>query len=162
MDPTFARAGQTVRITKIEAGKDPNFKGGGDGEIGANRQVRSLEPDVRPVYGMPSGPGFPAGDPLGGGKRKRKSKKTRTYPFGILRSTAKILPSKSPTKSPTRKHKVRINSKTAKKSIRAKKPKEIREMLIGKGLLSSEKKNVPPHILQKLYTEAVGAGLLNE
>lgn len=167
-DPTPAPALKTIRIIKHD---DPNFKkGGGDGEIGANRQGYDISTKDVPVYGMPSGPGFPAGDKgieLAGGKRARK---TRTFPKGILRKTHKIHPSRNPSKAPsTRKQSIRLVSESkvreARKTVRARAAKTdlgtIRKKLIDKKIISPTKKNIPPAVLRTLYADAVGAGLLS-
>lgn len=119
--------------------------------------------------GMPSGPGFPAGDPAAGGG-KRRHRKTRTYPRGILRKTHRIVPSKNPTKAPpTRKRAVLIVSekklKEARKTAKARAVKTdlgtIRRKLIEKRIISPDKKNIPPSVLRTLYADSVGAGLIN-
>ena len=171
-DPTPAPAMKAIRIIKHD---DPNFKkggakGGGDGEIGANRQGYDISIKDVPTYGMPSGPGFPAGDKgieLAGGKRHRK---TRTFPKGILRKTSKIHPSRNPSKAPaTRKRSFRLVSETkvreARKTARVRAAKTdlgtIRKKLIEKKIISGAKKNIPPAMLRTLYADAVGAGLLS-
>jgi len=165
-DPQPAPANKQIRIIKSD---DPNFgesplKGGGDGEVGANRTSYDIGADVRPTYGMPSGPGFEKGD-IAGGKRR----KTRTYPRGILRKTNKIVPSHNPSKAPpTRKRSVLLVSdkklKEARKSVKQRAAKTdigtIRKKLVEKKIISPEKKNVPPSVLRALYAGAVGAGLL--
>lgn len=166
-DPIPAPAMKTIRIIKHD---DPNFKkGGGDGEIGANRQGYDISESVVPKYGMPSGPGFPAGDKgveLAGGRRR----KTRTFPKGILRKTHKIQPSRNPSKAPaTRKQSIRLVSETkvreARKTVRARAAKTdlgtIRKRLIEKKIISPSKKHIPPAVLRTLYADAVGAGLLS-
>ena len=170
-DPQFGKAGTQYHIIK---GGDPNFgespllKKGGAGE---ERQGYGIGPEFTPTYGMPSGPGFPAGDPAGGGKRRRRGVRgTRTFPRGILRKTSKVMPSRNPSKSPpTRKRSILIVSekkvKDARKSAKAKASKTdigtIRKRLVEKKIISSEKKNIPPAILRTLYIDAVGAGLLS-
>lgn len=171
-DPTPGKAGATYRIIKQD---DPNFAtptqaGGAVEEI---RQGYAIGPDMKPTYGMPSGPGFAPGDPaiaLAGGKR-RKHRKTRTFPRGILKKTAKIVPSRNPTKAPagTKKRKVHLVSdakikemrKTAKQKAIHTDLKTIRSTLIEKKIISPDKKNIPPAVLRTLYADAVGAGLLN-
>ena len=170
-DSVPGRAGVQYNIIKDD---DPNFgespllKKGGAGE---ERQGYGIGPEFTPTYGMPSGPGFPAGDPAGGGKRRRRGVRgTRTFPRGILRKTARVMPSRNPSKSPpTRKRSILIVSekkvKDARKSTKAKASKTdigtIRKRLVEKKIISSEKKNIPPAILRTLYIDAVGAGLLS-
>jgi hypothetical protein len=170
-DSVPGRAGVQYNIIKDD---DPNFgvspllKKGGAGE---ERQGYGIGPEFTPTYGMPSGPGFPAGDPAGGGKRRRRGVRgTRTFPRGILRKTSKVMPSRNPSKSPpTRKRSILIVSekkvKDARKSAKAKASKTdigtIRKRLVEKKIISSEKKNIPPAILRTLYIDAVGAGLLS-
>jgi hypothetical protein len=171
--PGDASPGIAYKINKIISDDDPNFgksplKGGGDGEIGAHRTGYDISSDVIPKYGMPSGPGFPAGDPAGG--RRRRKTAARTFPRGILRKTHKIMPMRNPSKAPpTRKRSVLLVSekklrearKTAKNKAAKTEISTIRKRLIEKKIISSEKKNIPPAVLRTLYADAVGAGLLS-
>ena len=170
----FGKAGLQYNIIK---GGDPNFGESPlvkDAQAGGERQGYGIGPEFTPTYAMPSGPGFPAGDPAGGGKRRRRGVRgvrgTRTFPRGILRKTSKVMPSRNPSKSPpTRKRSILIVSekkvKDARKSAKAKASKTdigtIRKRLVEKKIISSEKKNIPPAILRTLYIDAVGAGLLS-
>jgi hypothetical protein len=167
--PGDASPGIAYKINKIISDDDPNFgksplKGGGDGEIGTHRNAYELSLDVIPKYGMPSGPGFPAGG------RRRKTAGTRTFPRGILRKTHKISPIRNPSRAPpTRKRSVLLVSekklrearKTAKNKAAKTEISTIRRRLIEKKIISSEKKNIPPAVLRTLYADAVGAGLLS-
>jgi hypothetical protein len=174
--PGDASPGIAYKINKIISDDDPNFgksplKGGGDGEIGVHRNAHELTSDVIPKYGMPSGPGFPVGDPAGkvvGGRRRKTV--TRTFPRGILRKTHKIMPARNPSRAPpTRKRavllvsekKIREARKTAKNKAAKTEISTIRKRLIEKKIISSEKKNIPPAVLRTLYADAVGAGLLS-
>jgi len=169
MDPKPAPAkGVVVNITKIGEGGDPHFRqgGGGDGEI---RSGYSIGPEVTPTYGMPSGPGFPPGDKAGGRRRVHR-RKMNTFPRGILRKTHKIVPSRNPTRSPaTRKRSVVLLSekklnearKTAKHRAAKTPIATIRSKLVEKKILSGDKKDIPPTVLRKLYSDAVSAGLIN-
>ena len=170
-DSVPGRAGVQYNIIKENDrnfGESPLVK---DAQAGGERQGYGIGPEFTPTYGMPSGPGFPAGDPAGGGKRRRRGVRgTRTFPRGILRKTARVMPSRNPSKSPpTRKRSILIVSekkvKDARKSAKAKASKTdigtIRKRLVEKKIISSEKKNIPPAILRTLYIDAVGAGLLS-
>ena len=170
-DSVPGRAGVQYNIIKENDrnfGESPLVK---DAQAGGERQGYGIGPEFTPTYGMPSGPGFPAGDPAGGGKRRRRGVRgTRTFPRGILRKTARVMPSRNPSKSPpTRKRSILIVSekkvKDARKSTKAKASKTdigtIRKRLVEKKIISSEKKNIPPAILRTLYIDAVGAGLLS-
>lgn len=138
----------------INEATDPAFNG-------QNPSARTypIEYPTNPV-GMPSGPGF-------GGKRPRR---TKTYPRGILRKTAKIRPTSNPSKAPsTRKRSIKLMTEggieKARKTARAKAAKTdigvIRRRLTEKKIISSEKKNIPPAVLRTLYADSVGAGLLS-
>lgn len=170
--PGDASPGIAYKVNKIISDDDPNFgksplKGGGDGEV-MHRTGYSISSDMVPKYGMPSGPGFPAGDPAGG--RRRRKTVTRTFPRGILRKTHKVMAIRNPTKAPpTRKRtvflvsekKLRDARKTAKNKAAKTEISTIRKRLIEKKIISSEKKNIPPAVLRKLYADSVGAGLLS-
>ena len=168
MVPEPARAKDVVvNITKLGEGGDPYFPqgGGGHGEI---RGGYSIGPDT-PTYGMPSGPGFPPGDKAGGRRRVHR-RKMKTFPRGILRKTHKIVPSRNPTRSPaTRKRSVVLLSekklnearKTAKHRAAKTPIATIRSKLVEKKILSGDKKDIPPTVLRKLYSDAVSAGLIN-
>ena len=174
--PGDASPGIAYKINKIISDDDPNFgksplKGGSNPDLSAHRTGYSIGPDMIPKYGMPSGPGFPAGDPAGkivGGRRRKTA--TRTFPRGILRKTHKIMPMRNPSKAPpTRKRSVLLVSekklrearKTAKNKAAKTEISTIRKRLIEKKIISSEKKNIPPAVLRTLYADAVGAGLLS-
>ena len=167
-DPTPGKAGVQYTIIK----EDPDFgrsplavpKGGAAPMVGDYK----IGPEFVNPTGMPSGPGFERGDPAGGGKRRHR--KTRTYPRGILRKTHRIVPSKNPTKAPpTRKRAVLIVSekklKEARKTARHRAVKTdigtIRKKLAEKGIISPDKKNIPPSVLRTLYADSMGAGLIN-
>ena len=131
--------------------------------------------------GMPSGPG-PAGNNFvasGGGRRRRRTASTtKTFPKGILRRTSRIIPTSNPsvpsgkTKGgkTTRKHRLRLttpkglektrrqlHARVAKTDI-----KTIRAKLAEKGIVTKDpKKKIPDRILQTLYADSVGAGLLS-
>lgn len=172
--PGDASPGIAYKINKIISDDDPNFgksplKGGGDGEMAVHRNAYDISLNVIPKYGMPSGPGFPVGDPAGGGRR-RKTAGARTFPRGILRKTHKIMPIRNPSRAPpTRKRSVLLVSekklrearKTAKNRAAKTEISIIRKRLIAKKIISSEKKNIPPAVLRTLYADAVGAGLLS-
>lgn len=169
-DPTPGKAGVQYTIIKKD---DPDFaasplavKKGGAVPMVADYKIG--QEFVNPK-GMPSGPGFQPGDPAAGGRRKHK-KTTRTYPRGILRKTHRIVASKNPTKAPpTRKRAVLIVSekklKEARKTAKQRAVKTdigtIRKKLIEKGIISPDKKNIPPSVLRTLYADSVGAGLIN-
>jgi hypothetical protein len=133
---------------------------------------------------MPSGPG-PAGNNFvaSGGRRRRTGKRTastttKTFPKGILRRTSRIIPTSNPsvpsgkTKGgkTTRKHRLRLttpkglektrrqlHSRVAKTDI-----KTIRAKLAEKGIVTKDpKKKIPDKILQTLYADSVGAGLIS-
>lgn len=119
----------------------------------------------RPPMGMPSGPGT-------GGRRHRRS--TKTFPRGILRKTAKIHPTKNPSKAPptsaTRKRSVKLMMESgvekARKTAKAKAAHMdialIRKKLVEKKIIGGDgKKNIPPTVLRTLYADSVGAGLLS-
>jgi hypothetical protein len=150
-----------IKVIKVRGGgeiinesTDPAF----NGEDNVARTYQITNP-INPV-GMPSGPG------LGG---RRRARRTKTFPRGILRKTAKINPSKNPSKAPptrrsvklltvngsARKHKM-VREKTAKMGI-----DEIRKRLVEKKVISPEKKNIPPTVLRTLYSDSVNAGLLS-
>ena len=156
--------GGTVTITKL----------GGDVYEKAGLQTNETIP-----RGMPSGPG-PAGNNFvaSGGRRRRTGKRatttTKTFPKGILRRTSRILPTSNPSvpsggKS-TRKHRLRLttpkglektrrqlHTRVAKTDI-----KTIRAKLAEKGIVTKDpKKKIPDKILQTLYADSVGAGLLS-
>lgn len=163
-DPTPGTAYKEIRIIKQD---DPNFKTGGGSAMPVVQDYK-IGPEFINPEGMPSGPGFSAGDPAAGGKRKKRM--VKTFPRGILRKTHKIIPSKNPSKAPpTRKRSVLIMSekkiKDARKTARNKAAKTdigtIRKKLIEKKIISSEKRNIPPSVLRTLYLDAVGAGLMN-
>ena len=167
----FGKAGLQYNIIK---GGDPNFGESPlvkDAQAGGERQGYGIGPEFTPTYSTPSGPGFAVGDIAGGGKRRRRGVRgVRTFPRGILRKTARVMPSRNPSKSPpTRKRSILIVSekkvKDARKSAKAKASKTdigtIRKRLVEKKIISSEKKNIPPAILRTLYIDAVGAGLLS-
>jgi hypothetical protein len=130
--------------------------------------------------GMPSGPG-PAGNNFvasGGRRRRRTASTTKTFPKGILRRTSRIIPTSNPsvpsgkTKGgkTTRKHRLRLttpkglektrrqlHSRVAKTDI-----KTIRAKLAEKGIVTKDpKKKIPDKILQVLYADSVGAGLIS-
>ena len=171
VEPSPGKPGLSVRIIKQD---DPNFgesplvKRGGAAAAAPPeiRQGYAIGVDFKPIYGMPSGPGFEAGDPaiaLAGGRKR----KTRTYPRGILRKT--IRGTRTPTKSPpTRKRAVLLVPETkikqARKTVKQRAAKTdlgtIRRKLVEKKILSPDRKHVPPAILRKLYADAVGAGLM--
>jgi hypothetical protein len=183
MEPSFAPAGAKVKIIKSD---DPNFgvspvavaqKQAG-GAAGASYSIGA---DMKPTYGMPSGPGFEQGDPAGhselagAARRKRTGRaRTRTFPRGILKKTHKIMPVADPARAPSSRrtsvrHSVRILSaskvKEARKSAKSKAAKTdiatIRRRLVERKIISPDKKNVPPSVLRVLYADAVGAGLLS-
>ena len=148
------------KVTKIGGGDiineatDPAFNG--EDKLA---KVYQIQHPLNP-RGMPSGPGT-------GGRRKRS---TKTYPRGILRKTAKIHPSKNPSKAPpTRKRSVKLmmegGIEKARKTARSKASHTdigtIRKRLIEKKIISAEKKNIPPAVLRTLYADSVGAGLLS-
>ena len=144
-----------TKYTIIKEGSDPAFNG-----QDTSARVSTITAPQPPV-GMPSGPGF-------GGRRPRRSSKT--FPRGILRKTAKIVPSKNPSKAPaTRKRSVKLMTEKglekARKTAKAKAAKMdialIRKKLIEKKIIGGEKKNVPPSVLRVLYADSVGAGLLS-
>ena len=144
-----------TKYTIIKEGSDTAF----NGQDPLTRVSTITAP--RPPVGMPSGPGF-------GGRRPRRSSKT--FPRGILRKTAKIVPSKNPSKAPaTRKRSVKLMTENglekARKTAKAKAAKMdialIRKKLIEKKIIGGEKKNIPPSVLRVLYADSVGAGLLS-
>ena len=144
-----------TKYTIIKEGSDPAFNG--QDTLARVATITAPQPPV----GMPSGPGF-------GGRRPRRSSKT--FPRGILRKTAKIVPSKNPSKAPaTRKRSVKLMTEKglekARKTAKAKAAKMdialIRKKLIEKKIIGGEKKNVPPSVLRVLYADSVGAGLLS-
>lgn len=144
-----------TKYTIIKEGSDPAFNG--QDTLARVSTITAPQPPV----GMPSGPGF-------GGRRPRRSSKT--FPKGILRKTAKIVPSKNPSKAPaTRKRSVKLMTEKglekARKTAKAKAAKMdialIRKKLVEKKIIAGEKKNVPPSVLRVLYTDSVGAGLLS-
>lgn len=144
-----------TKYTIIKEGSDPAF----DGKDPLTRVSTITAP--RPPMGMPSGPGF-------GGRRPRRS--TKTFPKGILRKTAKIVPSKNPSKAPaTRKRSVKLMTEKGlekvRKTAKAKAAKMdislIRKKLIEKKIIGGDKKNIPPAVLRVLYADSVGAGLLS-
>ena len=171
IEPSPGKPGISVRIIKQD---DPNFgesplKGGAapaPAPAPEPRQGYAIGTEFKPIYGMPSGPGFETGDPaiaLAGGRKR----KTRTYPRGILRKT--IRGTSTPTKSPpTRKRAVLLVPETkikhARKTVKQRAAKTdlgtIRRKLVEKKILSPDRKHVPPAILRKLYADAVGAGLM--
>jgi hypothetical protein len=121
----------------------------------------------RPPMGMPNGPGA-------GGKRKGHRRSTKTFPRGILRKTAKIHPTRNPTKAPptsaTRKRSVKLMMESgvekARKTAKAKAAHMdialIRKKLVEKKIIGGDsKKNIPPTVLRTLYADSVGAGLLS-
>jgi hypothetical protein len=146
-----------TKYTIIKEGSDPAFSG--------QDPVTRTYPITNPLppQGMPSGPGF------GGGRRPRRS--TKTFPKGILRKTARILPSKNPSKAPpiTRKRSVKLMTEKgldkARKTAKAKAAKmdiaTIRKKLVEKKIIGGEKKNIPSAVLRVLYADSVGAGLLS-
>jgi hypothetical protein len=148
------------KVTKVGGGDiineatDPAFNG-----ENKSATVYQIQHPLNP-RGMPSGPGI-------GGRRKRS---TKTFPRGILRKTAKIHPSKNPSKAPpTRKRSVKLmmegGIEKARKTARSRAAQTdigtIRKRLIEKKIISSEKKNIPPAVLRTLYADSVGAGLLS-
>ena len=144
-----------TKYTIIKEGSDPAFNG--QDTLARVATITAPQPPV----GMPSGPGF-------GGRRPRRSSKT--FPRGILRKTAKIVPSKNPSKAPaTRKRSVKLMTEKglekARKTAKAKAAKMdialIRKKLIEKKIIGGEKKKVPPSVLRVLYADSVGAGLLS-
>ena len=146
-----------TKYTIIKEGSDPAF----NGQDSSTRVASITAP--RPPVGMPSGPGF-------GGRRQRPRRSTKTFPRGILRKTAKIVPSKNPSKAPaTRKRSVKLMTERglekARKTAKAKAAKMdialIRKKLVEKKIIAEEKKNVPPSVLRVLYADSVGAGLLS-
>lgn len=145
----------STKYTIIKEGSDPAF----NGQDPTTRTHPITNP--LPPQGMPSGPGV-------GGRRHRRS--TKTFPKGILRKTAKIVPSKNPSKAPpTRKRSVKLMTERgldkARKTARAKAAKldiaTIRKKLVEKKIIGGEKKNIPPSVLRVLYADSVGAGLLS-
>ena len=145
----------STKYTIIKEGSDPSFNG-----QDPSTRVSVITAPTPPV-GMPSGPGF-------GGRRHRRS--TRTFPKGILRKTAKIVPDKNPSKSPaTRKRSVKLMTERglekARKTAKAKAAKMdislIRKKLVEKKIIGGVKKNIPPAVLRVLYADSVGAGLLS-
>jgi hypothetical protein len=148
-----------------------NKVGGGGGIIneatdpafnGEDKSARTY-PIEYPVNtpGMPSGPGMVGA--------KRRSRSTKTFPRGILRKTAKIRPTKNPSKAPpTRKRSVKLmmegGIEKARKTAKSKAAKlgiaEIRKKLVGKKIIAGDKK-VPDTVLRTLYADSVGAGLLS-
>lgn len=146
-----------TKYTIIKEGSDSAF----NGQDPSTRVSTITAP--RPPVGMPSGPGF-------GGRRPRVRRSTKTFPRGILRKTAKIVPSKNPSKAPaTRKRSVKLMTEKglekARKTAKAKAAKMdialIRKKLVEKKIIAEEKKNVPPSVLRVLYADSVGAGLLS-
>jgi hypothetical protein len=146
-----------TKYTIIKEGSDSAF----NGQDPSTRVSTITAP--RPPVGMPSGPGF-------GGRRPRVRRSTKTFPRGILRKTAKIVPSKNPSKAPaTRKRSVKLMTEKglekARKTAKAKAARMdialIRKKLVEKKIIAEEKKNVPPSVLRVLYADSVGAGLLS-
>jgi hypothetical protein len=132
---------------------------------------------------MPSGPGLAGNNFVASGGRRRRTGKrgattTKTFPKGILRRTSRIIPTSNPSvpsgKSsggkPTRKHRLRLttpkglektrrqlHTRVAKTDI-----KTIRAKLAEKGIVTKDsKKKIPDKILQTLYADSVGAGLIS-
>jgi len=147
-----------TKYTIIKEGSDPAFNGQ-DKSV----HVSTITAPVPPV-GMPSGPGF------GGVRRRRVHRTTKTFPKGILRKTAKIVPAKNPSKAPaTRKRSVKLMTErgleNARKTAKAKAAKMdialIRKKLVDKKIIGGEKKTIPPAVLRVLYADSVGAGLLS-
>lgn len=86
-DPTPGKAGAAYNILKVGGEEGSPFgvspiKNGGAAPMGGTYMIG--KEFVNPE-GMPSGPGFPAGDPAAGTSGgKRRHRKTRTYPRGYL------------------------------------------------------------------------------
>ena len=148
-----------TKYTIIKEGSDSAFNG-----QDPSTRVSTITAPVNPV-GMPSGPGF-------GGRRQRvrPHRSTKTFPKGILRKTAKIVPDKNPSKAPaTRKRSVKLMTERglekARKTAKAKAAKMdialIRKKLVEKKIIGGDKKNIPPAVLRVLYADSVGAGLLS-
>lgn len=146
-----------TKYTIIKEGSDSAFNG-----QDPSTRVSTITAPVNPV-GMPSGPGF-------GGRRHRARRSTKTFPKGILRKTAKIVPDKNPSKAPaTRKRSVKLMTERglekARKTAKARAAKMdialIRKKLIEKKIIGGDKKNIPPAVLRVLYADSVGAGLLS-
>ncbi|NBR60531.1 hypothetical protein EB118_04010 [bacterium] len=114
----------------------------------------------------PYNPNLSVGNPKTGGKRRRQ---TRTFPKGILRKTARIVPTHNPSKAPPTRKSVKIMTirgiekarKTAKQHAMKADIGTIRKKLIEKKIISPDKKNVPVSVLRSLYADSVGAGLLS-
>jgi len=151
MDYEFASPSD--KITIIKEGSDPAFNGTDKSAV-----VGQITQPQNPI-GMPWGPG------VKGGKRR-----TKTFPKGILRKTARVLPSRNPTKAPpTRKRSVRLaTDKSVEKMRKTARAKAynldigtIRKKLVEKKIISGSKKTIPPSVLRTLYADSVGAGLLS-
>jgi len=151
--------GEKVTITKMGGGGD-TFEG-----------PSAIRPAMPTMAVYPSGPG-PSGNiaPTGGKRRRGRNMTTKTFPKGILRRTARILPSSNPSApGKSRKHRLRLStpkgSEKTRKNLhsRASKTdiKTIRAELEKRGIVSKDsKKKVPEKILRTLYEDSVGAGLL--
>jgi hypothetical protein len=156
------------KVNKVRGGGDIINEATDPAFNGENKTTTTypIEYPINPT-GMPSGPGS-------GGKRKVHRRSVKTFPRGILRKTAKIHPTKNPSKAPptsgTRKRSVKLMMESgvekARKTAKAKAAHMdialIRKKLVEKKIIGGDtKKNIPPTVLRTLYADSVGAGLLS-
>jgi hypothetical protein len=96
----------------------------------------------------------------------------KTFPRGILKKTAKILPVRDPTKPPAlrkgvRKHTVRVltekgadmRRKTIRQKIKSMPDEIVRSKLKKAGVSHNEK--TPPHILREMLEGGTEAGMIS-
>lgn len=103
--------------------------------------------------------------PVTAGKKRTTIK---TFPRGILKKTAKILPVRDPAKAPAmRKHTLKLltdkgmkkHRKTLKKKIAKLSDARVKDVVQKAGLVKSD--NVPPAIARQILDSAAGAGFVS-
>jgi len=103
--------------------------------------------------------------PVTAGKKRTTIK---TFPRGILKKTAKILPVRDPAKAPAmRKHTLKLltdkgmkkHRKTLKKKIAKLSDAKVKDVVQKAGLVKSD--NVPPAIARQILDSAAGAGFVS-
>lgn len=97
-----------------------------------------------------------------------KRKSLKTFPRGVLKKTAKILPVRDPAKAPSmRKHTLKLltdkgmkkHRKTLKQKIAKLSDAKVKDVIQKAGLVKSN--NVPPAIARQILDSAAGAGFVS-
>jgi hypothetical protein len=106
----------------------------------------------------------PIAPPVVAGRKKT----VKTFPRGVLKKTAKILPVRDPAKAPAmRKHTLKLltdkgmrtHRKTLKRKIAKLSDAKVKDVIQKAGLVKSA--NVPPAIARQILDSAAGAGFVS-